>query len=146
MSITGKTATLVEDYMRKSGQSLPTKKANRRYLRQKQAEQRTAAERAFVLLCKAHGLPTPISEFHFWHGRQFRFDWLFDGWLAVEIEGGIYSGGAHTRGKHFESDIEKYNEAAILGYTLLRFTPEQIDSGEAFAVIRRALLAEGEQP
>lgn len=61
--------------------------------------------------------------------------------LAVECEGGIYSGGAHTRGKHFESDCVKYAEALLLGYKVLRFSTGQVKSGYAIDMIRKALLS-----
>lgn len=63
--------------------------------------------------------------------RKFRFDFAFPHHkLAVEIEGGIYSGGRHTRGTGYIKDMEKYNLAAMNGWTLLRYTPQQIKTGE----------------
>ena len=40
--------------------------------------------------------------------------------IAVEIEGGVWIGGRHTRGKGFLRDIEKYNEAAAMGWRVFR--------------------------
>ena len=37
--------------------------------------------------------------------------------VAIECEGGIFSGGAHTRGKHYASDCEKYNAMTMLGWS-----------------------------
>jgi hypothetical protein len=59
--------------------------------------------------------------------------------FAFEIEGGIFSGGRHTRGAGFQRDMEKYNTAAALGWKVFRFTPEQILKGEAKAFIERYL-------
>lgn len=42
--------------------------------------------------------------------------------IAIELEGGIWSGGRHTRGKGFEGDCDKYNEAALAGWTVFRLT------------------------
>jgi hypothetical protein len=42
--------------------------------------------------------------------------------VAVELDGGIFSGGGHNRGVHFTSDAEKQNAATILGWRLLRYT------------------------
>ncbi len=112
----------------------------------KEGDATSAAQRLFTEQCVAHGLPVPVAEYQFHPTRRWRFDYLFDGWLAVEIEGGAFAGGRHTRGAGFRRDLEKYNEAAILEFVVLRFLPEQIASGEAFAVLKRALSAQEGQP
>lgn len=61
------------------------------------------------------------------------------GGLLVEIDGGAYVAGRHTRGAGFERDCEKLNAAALLGYRVLRFTPAMVDDGRALSVIRQAL-------
>ena len=98
----------------------------------------------FLRLCSAHALPIPVAEYAFAKdiGRKWRFDWLFEGEVALEIEGGVWNNGAHVRGKHFLSDMEKYNEAAIMGYLVLRCTWDQVKSGSAFALVKRALRGE----
>jgi hypothetical protein len=57
----------------------------------------------------------------------------------VEREGGAFCGGRHTRGAGFRADLEKYNQATLLGFHVLRFLPEQFDDGSAFETIKRAL-------
>jgi hypothetical protein len=89
--------------------------------------------------CQAHGLPEPVFEYRFKEGRKWAFDFLFDGWLAVEKVGGVWIRGHHSRGKDQIDDMAKRNEAQISGYVVLEFTPQQFDSGEAFAVIARSL-------
>ena len=59
--------------------------------------------------------------------------------LAVEVEGGAWSRGRHTRGAGFEADIEKYNEAALLGWRVLRVTPKMVEDGRALQWIERAI-------
>lgn len=71
--------------------------------------------------------------------RRWRFDYLIGEKLAVEVEGAVYSNGRHTRGKGYESDCEKYNEALILGYRVLRFTTGQVKSGLAIDTIKRVI-------
>lgn len=74
----------------------------------------------------------PIAEYYFAKPRKWRFDWAFvEQWIAVEQEGGAWSMGRHTRGSGFIKDMEKYNEAAKLGWFVFRFTLQQIKSGEA---------------
>lgn len=92
------------------------------------------------LVCKAHGLPAPVREFRFHPARRWRFDYAWPSiFVAAEREGGVWVAGRHTRGKGFEADCEKYNEANLLGWTVFRFTPKMIESGAAADVLKRAL-------
>lgn len=95
-------------------------------------------------LCQSHGLPIPVHEYEFHPTRKWRFDLVFDGLVAVEIQGGIWKGGHHSRGKDQLDDMAKYNAAQIQGFIVLQFTPQQFQSGEAFPVIREALGLEGD--
>lgn len=97
-------------------------------------------EALLALQIRATGLPTPKTEHMFHVGRKWRFDFAFaDHMLAVEVEGGTWSGGRHTTGAGFERDTEKYNQAVLDGWRVLRFTGAQVKRGEALDVIRRAL-------
>ena len=61
--------------------------------------------------------------------RRWRFDFALlpiDMHLAVEVEGGLYVQGRHTRGKGYENDLVKYNEAAMMGWTVLRYSTGQV--------------------
>ena len=90
--------------------------------------------------CRALGLPVPVRELHFHPTRRWRVDYAFvDAKLAVEIEGGVFAGGRHTRGDGFRRDVEKYAEALILGWRVLRVLPEDVSSGRAVNWIQRAL-------
>ncbi len=83
-----------------------------------------------------------VSEFVFHPSRRWRADFAeLDHLLLVECEGATYSGGRHVTGKGFENDTEKYAEAAILGWTVLRFTTGQIMSGKAKDTVKRLLEA-----
>lgn len=79
-------------------------------------------------------------EFQFCESRKWRSDFHITGTkLLIEVEGGIWSGGRHTRGKGYLGDMEKYNEATALGYQLLRFSTEQVKSGFAVKKIEQVL-------
>ena len=69
----------------------------------------------------------PVREYVFALPRKWRFDfaWPHEK-VAVEIEGGIFVNGAHNRGRHFMSDCDKYNQAALLGWAVLRYTGEHL--------------------
>ncbi len=75
--------------------------------------------------------------------RKWTFDFAFVQWaLAVEIEGGVFSGGRHVRGKGYSNDIEKYNEAVLLGWRLLRFTPQQLEAAPDTCIAKVITLIE----
>ena len=71
--------------------------------------------------------------------RKWRFDFVLPNKIAVEVEGGVYTKGRHTTGAGFTKDCEKYNEAVILGWRVLRFTTQQVTKGIAIETIKRAL-------
>lgn len=63
-----------------------------------------------------------ILEYKFHDTRKWRIDlFIPDLKVAIELEGGVYTGGRHTRPKGFLADIEKYNKISILGLNLLRY-------------------------
>jgi hypothetical protein len=95
----------------------------------------------------AAGLPAPDPEFTFaWHalGRRWAFDYAWPPWkIALEIEGGVFIQGRHTTGVGFTRDCEKYNRAAILGWLVIRATPDMVRAGQAIDTLRDAFAARG---
>jgi len=86
------------------------------------------------------GITNFVEEHTFHPGRKWRFDFAFiDQKVAIEVEGGTWSGGRHTRGSGFEKDCEKYNQAAIDGWLVLRYTSTMIKSGKAVAQIEEVI-------
>jgi very-short-patch-repair endonuclease len=101
-------------------------------------------EETFALHCRADDLH-PHREYKFHPVRKWRFDFAFlDMLVAVEIEGGVWSGGRHGTGTGFTADCEKYNEAALLGWRILRFTPDMVKSGYAIGTTKELLKREEE--
>jgi len=97
-------------------------------------------EEQFARQLEGARLPTPVKELQFAEGRQWRFDFAWPvQMVAVEIEGGTWSGGRHTRGMGFERDCEKYNQAALDGWTVLRATGAMVRDGRALAAAKMAL-------
>lgn len=91
---------------------------------------------------RAAGLPPWECEFRFHPRRRWRADRAWPHLkLLLEVEGGIWSGGRHTRGAGYEQDCIKYNEAAILGYRVIRVTGAMVRDGRALDAIMRALGA-----
>lgn len=103
-------------------------------------------EQQLVWQCRVAGLPPPTTEFRFAAPRRWRFDLAWEGRkVAAEVEGAIWTRGRHTRGAGYEKDLEKYNTAAMLGWTVLRFSTGQVTSGHALAVLEKALTAQSRQ-
>ena len=107
----------------------------------------------FQAACRAHGLPVPVSEWQFDPKRKWKFDFAWvhirligctgihrhDPGVALEIDGGVYTGGRHTRGAGFIADQEKRNRATIMGWKVLHCTPADVKSGAVFVLLREVL-------
>jgi hypothetical protein len=65
--------------------------------------------------------------------------------VALEVEGGVFSHGRHTRGAGFTADAEKYNVAALSKWIVLRVTAEHVKSGRALGWLTEALTEEPPQ-
>ena len=115
----------------------------------------------------AAGLPEPEREIRFHDTRKWRLDLGYSEIkLAVEVEGQVWgrlvkchncgvrvrkrirggkmgpvreAGGRHTRGDGFSGDIEKYNEALLAGWRVLKATPAMIKDGRALEWWKRGV-------
>ena len=86
------------------------------------------------------GLPVPATEWKFHPTRKWRLDWAWiNSRVALECDGGAWSGGRHTRGSGFIKDQEKRNAALLLGWRVFHCVPADIKSGSIFATLREAL-------
>jgi very-short-patch-repair endonuclease len=78
------------------------------------------------------------QEFEFHPKRKWRADFHLVGKkILVEVEGAIWSGGRHTRGKGYIGDMEKYNAATMMGFQVIRFSTDQVKSGHAIQQIEK---------
>jgi hypothetical protein len=112
------------------------------------------------------GYPEPEQEYRFDKVRKWRIDLAYPPLrIGIEVEGGAFSapvkchncgalvmqrtktgkmvvvraGGRHNRGVGLENDAEKYNQAAIDNWMILRVTPTMIKDGRAVDVIGNAI-------
>ena len=98
------------------------------------------------VLAQLVGFPDPATELLFHPKRKWRFDYAWEEQkLALEVHGGIHSGGRHTRGRGFVEDRAKMNEATLLGWTVLEVTPEHIKSGQLRAWLLAAFNQDPDQ-
>ena len=94
----------------------------------------------FAALCKQSGLPKPESEVRFHPTRKWRWDYCWPTHkLALEQQGGVWSGGKHGRGSGIVKDMEKYSNAAALGWRVILVTPSDLAKPETLDLIRTAL-------
>jgi very-short-patch-repair endonuclease len=101
-------------------------------------------EETLLLLIRAEGLPEPEREYMFAKsiGRRWRLDFAYpEKRIGIEVQGGTYIRGAHSRGTGLERDYEKYNQAQVLGWDVYQFSRKMIESGEAIDIIKRVLEA-----
>lgn len=92
------------------------------------------------LVWEIYEIPPPEKEYRFHPTRKWRFDYAWPKHkVAVEIEGGIWTSGRHTRAGGFLADMEKYNEAGKAGYRVFRFTPTQLKKGITQAFMKSIL-------
>jgi len=81
----------------------------------------------------------PEPEFKFHPTRKWRFDFLFPNKVALEVQGGLFSGGRHSRGASLLKEHEKLNNAAVLGYRVLYTIPQMLCMQETLDTIREAI-------
>jgi len=99
-------------------------------------------EELFARQVQACRLPAPTRELSPIVGRHWRIDFAWpEHLLAVEIEGGTWVAGRHSRGAGFAKDCEKYNALQMAGWTVLRFTGDQVESGMAVDTASKALAS-----
>lgn len=104
---------------------------------------REALESALALQLRACRLDAgmlrqhrPFSEI----GYLFDFAWPDrDPAVFVEVQGGIWTGGAHARPQGVLRDMDKANRANLAGACLLQVSAADIKSGRAVDLIRQAL-------
>ena len=96
-------------------------------------------EAAFALHCRAEKLD-PVREYVFHPTRKWRLDFFFPGRdLAVEIEGTSTRFSRHLTLSGFREDCVKYNAAALMGITVLRYPIELVMRGDAINDVLQAL-------
>jgi len=121
-------------------QSKALDKKNARQPKAPKAKSKTA--HLFARLCEVSGLPAPVPEYRFHPARKWRIDYYFEAngrRVALEVEGGVWSNGRHTRGSGFLRDMEKYNAISAAGIILLRTTPKELMTNQTIELVERTL-------
>jgi very-short-patch-repair endonuclease len=87
--------------------------------------------------------------------RKWRFDfYIIEYKIAIEIDGGSFkqtyykdktgqvkshTGGRHNTAEGFIEDMEKLNTATVLGWKVLRFTPDQLYTVKTLETIKKLI-------
>lgn len=81
------------------------------------------------------GYLCPSTSFH--PTRKWRFDYAWpDVKIALEIQGGIFRGGRHARPAGYVKDMEKMNNAQLLGWRVFQVLPSDLTSGIATELLK----------
>lgn len=94
----------------------------------------------FALQLRARRIDGWEREHLFARPRRWRFDFAWPEFkLAVEIDGGTWSGGRHTRGAGFAKDCEKMNAAQLAGWVVFRGDSGMVRDCSLVETVERAL-------
>lgn len=94
----------------------------------------------FTRLCRKEMGTECIREYRFYKPRKWRFDYALPYYkIALEVEGGIWTQGRHTRPRGFLGDIEKYNTATLLGWRVFRTTPDKLITNSTLLLLKNAI-------
>lgn len=79
-----------------------------------------------------------VTEYKFHPIRKWRMDYACPSLkICIEIDGGIFIGGRHSRPVGMLKDNEKLNTAASMGWLVLKFTPQQKLKTDTIELIRQ---------
>jgi hypothetical protein len=70
-----------------------------------------------------------VKEYKFCKERKWKIDYYLPELnVAIEVEGGVWSGGRHINPKGFLNDIDKYNAITMAKIQLLRIDTDRLNS------------------
>ena len=110
---------------------------------QKLPSQKSEGCETLALHLRAEGIAF-TRELKFHKTRKWRLDFalirgIHEQKIGIEVDGGLWVQGRHSRGAGMEADFVKLNECALQGYLVLRFSTGMVKDGTAIETIKRAL-------
>ena len=110
----------------------------------------TNADLKYTLLLFWHTLvpdgPAPVTEYVFHPVRKWRLDVAWPAYrVAVELQGGVWSRGAHGRGSGIVRNFDKLNNAQIEGWCVLQFSTDMLRDPAAVVGLVQAAIASRER-
>lgn len=114
--------------------------ASNKPAKRKPKRKKSGVSAKVILEAELKALIEFVTEHKFHKTRKWRLDYYIPELkIAIELHGGVYTNGRHTRGTGFTADREKMNEAQISGIMVLEVTSEQVENGKAIELIKRAI-------
>lgn len=109
--------------------------------KKKTKQVKTPTQDLFTKLCHSDLGVECVKELRFHPKRKWRFDYAIPDYkIALEVEGGVWTGGRHTSPKGFLGDIEKYNTATLMGWIVLRTTPDELMTAKTMDILKSAVF------
>jgi very-short-patch-repair endonuclease len=97
-------------------------------------------DRIFLAALAQAGIPAPVAEYKFHPIRKWRMDFAWpEHKVFLEVDGGLWVGGRHTRAPAMLKTWEKENTATTLGWRILRCQPRDVNKQETINLIQKAL-------
>lgn len=97
----------------------------------------------FTTICKTDLKVECVKEHKFHPKRKWRFDYAIpEHKIALEVEGGVWTGGRHIRAQGFLGDMEKYNTATLMGWRVFRTTPDDLYKMATINLLRQAIIGD----
>ena len=94
----------------------------------------------FSTICKTDLRVECVKEYKFHPVRKWRFDYAIpEHKIALEVEGGVWTGGRHTSSVGFMKDMEKYNTATLMGWRVFRTTPDELYRLKTLNLLKTAI-------
>lgn len=104
------------------------------------AKKTSPAPDVFMKLLQSRLGVEVVKEYKFHDTRRWRFDYAFPAYkVAVEVDGGIWTGGRHINPAGYINDLEKLNTAASMGWLVLRITTADRFASKTYDLIQQAL-------
>lgn len=108
----------------------------------RQAANKAQIRDVFTVICKTDLGVECVKEYKFHPERRWRFDYAIpEHKIALEVEGGVWTQGRHTRPQGFLGDIEKYNTATLMGWRVFRTTPTDLYRTATINLLKSAIKA-----
>ena len=116
------------------------KQVIRKTKKSRQAANTSQIRDVFTVICKTDLGVECVKEYKFHPERRWRFDYAIPEYkIALEVEGGVWTQGRHTRPQGFLGDVEKYNTATLMGWRVFRTTPTDLYRTATLNLLKTAI-------